>query len=289
MQNRLFRKEALERLFSPEELDQLLRVTSPRAWLAFVGIVLIIAAVIAWSFFGTITTTVTGSGILIRGGGIASIVAPVSGQISDVYVEAGETIQEGQVVARVFNPQTNENERVISNVSGRVLAVGVSSGSNIELGSTILSIEPQGPQIKDLEVIIYVSPTDSKTISAGMVVQILPATVRREEVGYMLGRVIAVGEFPESEQSMLRVLGSSELVQAFMGDSAPVQVRVDLIPAEDTPSGYRWSTRSGSPDRIQSGTLCDAIIQIGEQRPIELIFPTLFTTTAAASTDVIQP
>lgn len=276
MQNRLFRKEALDRLLSPEELDQLMKVTTPRSWLALLGLLAILAAVTVWGFLGSIPITVDGQGILIRGGGINSIASPVEGQITDIYVDVGETIEEGEVVARVLNPQTSENTPVISSFNGRVLEIRFSAGSPVEIGTPLISVEPRGRQIKDLEAIVYVSPTDGKRIRPGMEVQIAPRTVRPEEVGYMLGRVISVGQFPESEQSMLRVLSNPDLVREFLTDSAPIQVRVDLIPSSDTLSGYRWSTPQGPDSEIQSGTLASAIIQLEQQRPIELIFPRLF-------------
>ncbi|MBL8165527.1 MAG: hypothetical protein JNJ61_26325 [Anaerolineae bacterium] len=47
MEDKLFRKVALEKLSSPEELDQLMQVTTPRGWLALVAVVaLVIIAVV---------------------------------------------------------------------------------------------------------------------------------------------------------------------------------------------------------------------------------------------------
>lgn len=281
MQNRLFRKEALDRLMSPEALDQLMKVTSPRSWVALLGLMVLLAAVVLWGVFGEVPITVEGEGILIRGGGINSIASPVAGQISDMYIEVGDSINEGDVIARILDPSSGENVRVISTFTGRVLEIRFAAGNPVEIGTPLISIEPRGRQIKDLEAVLYLSPTDGKRIRPGMEVQLAPRTVRAEEVGYMLGRVISVGEFPESEQSMLRVLSSPDLVRQFLGEVAPVEVRVDLIPSADTISGYRWSTPQGPDSQIQSGTLASAIIQIDQQRPVELVFPRLFSVISS--------
>ena len=66
MQNPIFRKVALERLSSPEQLDQLMTVTSPRGWLALVGFGSLLALGLVWSIFATIQVTVPGKGILIQ-------------------------------------------------------------------------------------------------------------------------------------------------------------------------------------------------------------------------------
>ena len=43
----MFRKVALDRLSSPEELDQLLRVTTSRSWLALLGLGGLLAVALA--------------------------------------------------------------------------------------------------------------------------------------------------------------------------------------------------------------------------------------------------
>src|SRR5262249_6294354 len=46
-----FRKTALDRLSSSEQLDRLLQVTSPRGWIALVGLGLLLAASLLWGIF----------------------------------------------------------------------------------------------------------------------------------------------------------------------------------------------------------------------------------------------
>lgn len=64
----LFRKQALERLSSPEQLDQLMQVVSPRSWLLLAGLGLLLIAVLLWGWFGNISTTVQGRGVLAETG-----------------------------------------------------------------------------------------------------------------------------------------------------------------------------------------------------------------------------
>ena len=49
----LFRKAALERLSSPEQLDKAITVSKPVSWLALIGITIIIVAFIAWLIFNS--------------------------------------------------------------------------------------------------------------------------------------------------------------------------------------------------------------------------------------------
>jgi HlyD family secretion protein len=104
MAKQIFRKVALQRLASPEQLDQLMQITSPTGWLALLGTGLFLVIVVAWSFLGSIPTKVTGRGILVKSGGIYSVVAPDSGIVSGCYAGAGDVVMAGQVIARIEKP-----------------------------------------------------------------------------------------------------------------------------------------------------------------------------------------
>ncbi|MFP5211839.1 MAG: NHLP bacteriocin system secretion protein [Acidobacteriota bacterium] len=105
MPGQLFRKVSLERLSSPEQLDVLMRVTSPTGWLALLGFGLLLAAALFWGVYGSIDTTVTGSGILLKTGGVLNVESLASGQVSALYVKPGSTVSRGQLVARVAQPK----------------------------------------------------------------------------------------------------------------------------------------------------------------------------------------
>jgi HlyD family secretion protein len=125
----------------------------------------------------------------------------------------------------------------------------------------------------DLVAVLYVAPAEGKKIQPGMQAQISPSTVRREEYGYMLGRVTAVGQFPATAQGMLRVLGNAELVKSLSAGGTPIEVHVELERSPQSANGYAWSSQSGPPSGVDSGTLCGAWITLSEVRPIGLVLP----------------
>jgi HlyD family secretion protein len=97
----IFRKVAVERLSSPEQLDQLMQVTDPKGWLALGAFGALLLTAVAWGTFGSIPTLAQGEGILLRSGGVASVVAAVDGQVEDILVGVGDVIRKGQVIARI--------------------------------------------------------------------------------------------------------------------------------------------------------------------------------------------
>lgn len=67
MANDLFRKKSLERISSPEELNDYIKVANPAVWMVLTGIVLLLAGVIVWSFCGYLDTRVN-AGVLSENG-----------------------------------------------------------------------------------------------------------------------------------------------------------------------------------------------------------------------------
>ena len=99
LSKQLFRESALERLSSPEQLDQLLTVTSPKGWIALIALWSVLAAIVVWAVVGRIPTTEQGRGILVVGGGMRQVQAPAAGRLREVQVEIGQNVAADQVVA----------------------------------------------------------------------------------------------------------------------------------------------------------------------------------------------
>jgi hypothetical protein len=66
MSHRLYRKEALERLMAPEQLDQLLSLARPKGWVTLIGLALLISSAGLWGIWGSVTDTTTGQGTLVQ-------------------------------------------------------------------------------------------------------------------------------------------------------------------------------------------------------------------------------
>jgi HlyD family secretion protein len=97
----IFRKAALERLSSPEQLDYLMSITSPIAWVALAAIGMLCFLIVLWGFFGVIPGKVSGKGILIRGGSVFDVSAGSDGILTDILVKPGDLIQAGQPIATI--------------------------------------------------------------------------------------------------------------------------------------------------------------------------------------------
>ncbi len=102
-----FRKRALEHITVPKELNDLIKITSPQAWIFLSAVTIIIIALIFWLFFGTVISRVEGKGILFaESGSLVNVVTPEpGGYVTKLYVSSGVKVKKGQVIAEFNNPK----------------------------------------------------------------------------------------------------------------------------------------------------------------------------------------
>jgi biotin carboxyl carrier protein len=105
MAERLYRKIALERNASADQLDIPTQLVSPFGWPSLLAVCILIGYLVIWGVTGYIPVKVTGQGMMLRTGGMHEIVAASSGQVKGIYFEPGEIIERGRTVARLHQPE----------------------------------------------------------------------------------------------------------------------------------------------------------------------------------------
>lgn len=60
MKEEIFRKESLDKMESPDDLDRYVKVTTPKVWILLLAIVVILIGGCVWGFFGKMNTVVKG-------------------------------------------------------------------------------------------------------------------------------------------------------------------------------------------------------------------------------------
>jgi hypothetical protein len=270
MSRPIYRKEALDRLSSPEQLDQLMQVTGPRAWVALAAFGLLILTALLWGFLGSIPTTVEGQGFLVPTRGVKTVTAPRAGAIAAVLVRPGEEVDEQQALVRLAPAGGGAEVALASPCRARVLGAALRPGDAVEEGAALVTLEPLDDT---LEAVLYVPAGDGYQVEPGMSVQVWPAFARKGEFGSLLGTVRSAGRFPVAQADMMRRLGSGELVNSLAGAGPFLEIVVGLRPDPASPGDYRWSAGHAPPVRLSAGTPCHGVITVRWQRPVRLVFP----------------
>jgi hypothetical protein len=128
MKREIFRSAALNRMSSPEQLDQMLEVTTPKYWIALAAVALLLLFGLAWGFFGRMTTKAMGHGMVVQvPAGDLQVVAYVPATVA-------KTVQPGQPVQVVLTAFRVEDYGFIR---GRVLSVSEYPATDEELMATL--------------------------------------------------------------------------------------------------------------------------------------------------------
>lgn len=279
----IYRKSALEKLQSPEQLDKMIQITSPMFWIASLGGGIIIVAALIWSIFARLPINVSSDGIFIGKGGIGTVYCADNGIIDEVLVKEGDTISKDQVIAKLAmpSPGTGEEEtasaepvEIRSSLSGRIIEMTVVEGNAVSAGSSVCHVSRSASE-GDNTVICYVPATKGRKIQKGMKVEVYPTTVNRQEYGHMNAVVSAVDEYVTSQEDIRNKLADPSLVEAFTGAGPVVGVVCDLEKDATTMSGYKWSSRKGAEVTLDPGTMVSVDIVTEEKAPITMLIPLL--------------
>ena len=81
-ENTVFRQQTLDRISSPEQLTDYLRVTNPGIWVVLAAVILLLAGILAWSAVGTLETS-------------ADAKVVVAGHTGQVVTSGAKTLEAG--------------------------------------------------------------------------------------------------------------------------------------------------------------------------------------------------
>ena len=269
----LYRKSSLERISSPEQLDKVLKVTSPMSWLALIGLTLIVIVTVVWSIIGTIPVTITVPGIVSSMVGSNAVYTQEAGTVVSVRVRTGDEIHLGDAVLTYKNA-ANEVATVYSDQVGTVANLVVKKDDVFTPGSEIIRVTPVSRMSQ--MVVCYVPLAQAKKLERGMQVKVSLDSLDSQSYGNMVARVINIDAYAASVSGMASVIGSgNNLDAAFTKNGAVVAVACELYPAADTVSGYYWSNEKGAGVVVTNGSLVTAKIVTEEVAPITKLFSKL--------------
>lgn len=136
-----YRKKSLERLSSPERLDQLLQLVDRRSWLPLATLGVLLLLLVAWAIFGRVPERVHGRGILVRPREVVEIDAPGSGYLVGLDVRPDMKVERGQLLGTIARPDL---EKQIELERARLEQLTAFSGASEILEGQDARIEDEG-------------------------------------------------------------------------------------------------------------------------------------------------
>lgn len=172
--------------------------------------------------------------------------------------------------------QLGDNSQIISQYSGRILEITLTSGQVVSAGTRLATIEAENPKSKLIGV-TYFPVSEGKKIQPGMKIQITPQTVKRERFGGIVANVTNISRFPITKEAAASEVGNAEVVEGLVSiqKEGLIQVFSDLEIDSRTSSGYKWSSSTGPKLTVSSGTTTVARVKVEERAPITFVLPIL--------------
>ena len=106
----------LRRMSSPEQLNDYLRVTSPKIWVLLVAIILLVASFLVWSSLTTIESYATGTARAVGGDLVVTFDDPAKAS----RVQPGMEMEVGDVRTEVLTVGTDENGGLVASAQARI-------------------------------------------------------------------------------------------------------------------------------------------------------------------------
>lgn len=169
---------------------------------------------------------------------------------------------------QLIKKRWQKTSQIISPLAGQIAEIRVKAGDYIQPGQPVLSIIPSD---QNLYALVFVPANKGKLIKPGMRAQIAPTIVNKFEFGTIKGRVESISPLPVTSQMMMTLLKNQQIVNTFLPAEPQLAVKVLLQKNSKSPSGYQWSTSQGPSLHLTQGTLVDAIFNVKEKKPIDIL------------------
>ena len=259
---------------SPEQLADHLRVTYVPTYLLAAASAMLLMAFIVWGILGSVSDKAYYSGVVFPVQGIADIKLPNGGVVRSMLVHNGDSVHEGQTVAMVSIG--NSHSFLSSTVTGLVISTKADN-EQFEAFDPIVSVvtgEANSERPGTTQLIAYANNEVQRDLQVGMEAQVWPADEKRDEIGYVRGRIIQVVRYPVDADDVRQRLKSDVLAQRLLGEGQKVvyEVIIDLQRNPSDPTSYDWSF--GQPDDVSMGigTYCSVLTETRRRSMFQYLF-----------------
>lgn len=262
-----FRREALRKLEAPEQLDEVVTLTTVPAWLLTVALTVAVAAAGVWATYGTVARTVTAAGVLLHSNGISEFQSVDSGQVMKVWAAANTRVAKGTPLVSLQQPD-GAVHTVNAPWDAYMVNLLISDGQLVRLGTPLAQMERLDTPGDALQAVVFVKATSAPLLQPGVAVEVAAAAVPSNVFGTLHGRVASVRAFPETEDSLRAYLGNGFDTQKLLSGGSVIRVTIPLDTDPNSPSGLKWS-KASPPFQLNSASQVTARFTVAEEHPID--------------------
>ena len=257
---------------SPKEINDHLRVTAVPTYLLAAAIILMLGAFIVWGFLGTVSDKAYYSGVVFPVQGTTDITLPNKGMVRTMLVHNGDSVHKGQTVALVSIGDSHSF--LTSTVTGLVISTKTDN-EPFEAFDPIVSVidENAGEQSQRTQLIAYADNEAQRDLRIGMETQVWPADEKRDEIGYVRGRITQVVRYPADADEVRQTLKSNILAKRLLEQGDVVyEVRIELLRSPEDSTRYDWSFGEPADVSMGIGTYCSVLTETKRRSMFQYLF-----------------
>ncbi len=166
---------------------------------------------------------------------------------------------------------------ITSPENGRVIEIDVMLGREVNIGTPMFWVQLQEEKKEPLPFYSFIEVGMGEKIEKGMPAYISLLSIDSQKYGQIEGKVLRVLPYAASLRAQQLAGIPSTIIREYLSVS-PTSILVVIAPTEDrsTPSGYKWTTKSGPPiDDIHPGAIGTTRIILQSKKPIRYVLPIL--------------
>ncbi len=267
-----FSTESRQRnLSSPDQIGTVLKITALPTYLLAFTVLLMIGAFFVWGFLGTVSDKVYYSGVVFPLQGTSDVSLPNKGMIRTMFVHGGDHVTRGQTVALV---SVGDSYSILtSTVEGTVISTKVDN-EPFEAFEPILSVvDGMDPRSGKAMLIAYVDNAGQRHIKEGMGAQVWPENEKRDEIGYVRGRITRIDRYPVAADVVRQTLRSEEMADRLLtAGTTMYQVNIELFTSAENPAEYDWSFGEPEDVNMNIGTYCSVLTETRRRSMFRYLF-----------------
>ena len=260
-------------LQSPEQIADHLRVTYVPTYLLAAAAIVLLVAFIVWGFLGNVSDKAYYSGVVFPAQGTTDITLPNKGIVRTMLVHNGDSVRHGQTVAMVSIGDSHSF--LTSTVSGLVISTKADN-EPFEAFDPIVSVvdgNASDGQSQHTQLIAYADNEAQRDLRIGMEAQVWPADEKRDEIGYVRGRITQVVRYPAAADEVRQTLKSIILAKRLLEQGDVVyEVRIDLLRLSEDSTHYDWSFGEPADVSMGIGTYCSVLTETRRRSMFQYLF-----------------
>lgn len=219
--NGIYRKKAIKKANSTEQLDKAIVISSPFSWVGIIGVSVFIIAVILWSVFTTIPTVVSTKGIYAEKADVIAVNSDCSGTLQKYYINSGGSIKKGDVIAEI-KTNSGKIKKIKSDRDGIIGNVLLNENDVVYSSDELIRITPE--DIPENCVVCYLPLSQAESIKEGMSVTLYPNLNYSVNDAHLNGEIKYISKYPADEKNISLVLGkNSGLKRMLLKDEAVIE------------------------------------------------------------------